>query len=102
MPYRLVSKRIVQEELGISPSSLKNWRLGRQLPSGGVSPPRLIEGVHWLRVGPRKILYNLELIRDFLYNQQSPAAHRQAIAAYLQSLPSAAAAPPRLDQEKAE
>ena len=98
----LVSKSIVQRELGISPSSLKNWRLGRQLPSGEFTPPRLVEGVHWLRVGPRKILYNLELIRDFLYNQENPDAHRLAIEAYLKSLPSAAAAPLRLDQEKAE
>jgi len=86
MTNQLVSKRVIKTELGISASTLKYWRLGHdgQLP-------KLTEGVHWLRVGPRKILYNLELLRDFLHNQDNPAAHQRAINAYLESLASSRA-----------
>jgi hypothetical protein len=86
MTNQLVSKRVIQTEFGISPSTLKYWRLGRD-----GQPPKLVEGVHWLRVGARKTLYNLELMRDFLHNQDNPDAHRLAITAYLESLPSSKA-----------
>lgn len=86
MKYQLVSKRDIHAELGISSSCLKYWRLGRD-----GQPPKLTEGVHWLRVGPRKTLYNLELLRDFLHNQDNPDAHQRAITAYLESLPSSKA-----------
>ena len=56
-----------------------------QTPSG-----KLIEGVHWIRVGntQRVVRYNQSLLIDFLQNQQNPLAHERAIEAYLASLPS--------------
>lgn len=90
MNYPLVDKSRIREELGISPSTLKNWRLGR-LHEGRYLEAKLTEGVHWVRMGKRKTLYNLELLRDFLHNQDNPDAHQRAITAYLASLPSSKA-----------
>jgi len=84
--YPLVSKRVIRSELDISFSTLKNWRLGQN-----GHPPRLIKGVHWLEIGSRKILYNIELIRDYLHNQDNWESHEIAIANYLKSLPSSQA-----------
>ena len=81
--YPLVSKHVIKAELGISSSKLKDWRLGKE-----GSPPRLTEDIHWLRVGSRKIIYNFELMRDFLHNQDNWELHEKAITHYLESLPS--------------
>ena len=77
---KFITKRQAEELTGFSCETLKKWRL-----SG-----KLIEGVHWIRVGntQRVVRYNQSLLIDFLQNQQNPLAHERAIEAYLASLPS--------------
>jgi hypothetical protein len=53
---------------------------------------KLLEGVHWVRVGRTSILYNLPLLEDYIANLGDPAAHQRAIDNYLASLPSNAPA----------
>jgi hypothetical protein len=72
------TKQLIIQETGFSASSLKRFRLS------GV----WIEGIHWVRVGSRKTLYNRELILDWLVNQCNPEAHQKAIEIYLSRLPS--------------
>lgn len=81
--YPLVDKHGIRDALGISPETLKKWRLGR--PG---YPPCLTEGIHWIRVGTRDVRYNLSLIHDYLVNQHAPELHQQAIEHYLGQLPS--------------
>jgi hypothetical protein len=48
----------------------------------------LQEGIYWFRTpGSNKILYNVDLWRDFLANGECPA-HAKAVKRYLASLPS--------------
>ncbi len=50
------------------------------------------EGIYWHRIGNSvRVLYNLNLIRDWLANGDSPA-HQKAVEKYLASLPSSDAA----------
>lgn len=72
------AKKEIIQGTGFSASSLKRFRL-----SG-----TWIEGIHWVRVGTRKTLYNRDLILDWIANQNSPKAHQKAIESYLNSLPS--------------
>jgi hypothetical protein len=46
------------------------------------------EGIYWFRTpGSTRILYNLDLIKDWLVNGHCPA-HEKAVKRYLASLPS--------------
>lgn len=83
LTYPLVTKHQVREHLNISAETLKNWRLGR-----GNTPPLLIEGVHWIRIGTRDTRYNLALLHDFMVNRTAPELHEHAIEHYLGTLPS--------------
>jgi endo-1,4-beta-D-glucanase Y len=52
----------------------------------------LQEGIHWFRLpNSIRILWNLNLVRDWLVNGYSPA-HTKAIEKYIASLPSSDAA----------
>jgi hypothetical protein len=64
--------------VGRSASTLRDWLL-----SG-----KLVEGIHWVRFGPRCVRYNAELLRDFVAIQPNPNVHRRAVDNYLASLPS--------------
>jgi hypothetical protein len=64
-PKMYCTKQEIIQGTGFSASSLKRFRL-----SG-----TWIEGIHWVRVGTRKTLYNRELILDWLANQNNPKAH---------------------------
>lgn len=46
------------------------------------------EGIHYMYLNKRKIIYNLELIQDLIQNANDPAAHQRAIERYLSKLPS--------------
>lgn len=72
-------RRETGQQLGVSDSTLKRWR-----KSGAIS-----EGIHWIyQPGTKaRILYNLDLMRDWLVNSDSPA-HQRAINRYMDSLPS--------------
>jgi hypothetical protein len=78
------------------------WRMGRLaalLQETGTSEDfvdakirKLPEGIYWFRTpGSSKILYNIDLIRDWLVNGDCPA-HQKAVKRYLASLPSTDAA----------
>ena len=71
-PKFLNSKK-TSEMLGISRTTLKRWRLSGQL----------IEGVHYHLNGARSILFNVELLTDWIENRNSPEAHNKVIEAYL-------------------
>ena len=62
--------------VGLSPSSLKTYRLRHR---------SLIEGIHWVYTnsGRRMILYNVELLCDWVANRGSPEVHLRKIEAYL-------------------
>lgn len=75
------SKKQAIAETGLSASSLKRLRLSGDLQ----------EGIHWQRFGSRKVLYVVPLIKDWIANRHTPQMHQQAIAAYLESLPSSQA-----------
>lgn len=64
--------------VGLSPSCLKNYRLKNGW---------LIEGIHWVYTSSsrRMILYNVELLCDWVANRSSPEVHIRKIEAYLLS-----------------
>ncbi|NJN75632.1 MAG: hypothetical protein HC796_04690 [Synechococcaceae cyanobacterium RL_1_2] len=72
------NKQEIIQKIGLSASTLKRLRLSGQW----------IENIHWVRVGSRKIVYNHDLVMDWLVNQHDPNSHQKAIENYLTSLPS--------------
>lgn len=70
-----VGKQEISQELGLSSETLKRYRL----------QGKWIEGVHWIRVNCRCVLYNQELIQDWLHNRNNPNAHQRAIEIYQSS-----------------
>lgn len=73
--FPFVSQGEITGLSGLSLSTLKRYRREN----------RLIEGVHWVRVG-RQVRFNLELFQDWLANQSDKQAHLRAIEAYQASL----------------
>jgi hypothetical protein len=63
---------------GLSALTLRDWRLDG----------RLVEGIHWIRIGTRCVRYNSALLRDYVATQLSPTIHQRAVDNYLASLPS--------------
>ena len=45
-------------------------------------------GIHYFRISPTKILYNLDLINDWIANLHQIHLHENAIESFLGSLPS--------------
>lgn len=72
------NKHAASQILGVSQSTLKNLRLSSQL----------IEGIHWVRFSSRCVRYNTELLKNWAATRTDTAQHDQAIAQYLNSLPS--------------
>ena len=69
-------------QFGISADYLKKLRVSGQLH----------QGIHYVNIpGSPKILWNIDLVRDFLVNGDSPS-HTRAIESYIRSLPSSTAA----------
>jgi hypothetical protein len=71
------TKRDAAELLGLSPETLKKYRLRDKI---------LVEGIHWIKLNSRTIRYNLSLLADWLQNRHNPAAHQKAIEQYLSTL----------------
>ena len=82
--WRLVPSSEICQQLGISYSSLKRWR-----KTGAIS-----EGIHWTYNPTTKtrILWNLDLMRDFMANGANSPAHARSIERYIASLPSSKSA----------
>ncbi len=76
---RLVDKHEASGILGISPETLKKYRL----QEGST----LIEGIHYHVWNSRVIRYNALLLADWGLHRNNPDAHQQAIEAYLAALP---------------
>lgn len=68
----------------VSKETLKTWRLGDR--RGG--KPKLIKGVHWVNIRERKVLFNRELLADFVSNMHRPEHHERAVRRFLTALPS--------------
>jgi hypothetical protein len=81
--WALVPSAEIGQQLGVSRSTLKNWR------KTGV----ITEGIHWMyRPGTKaRVLWNQDLMRDWIANGDSPA-HQRSIERYIASLPSSQAA----------
>ena len=47
---------------------------------------RLNEGIHWVKLNSR-VLYNVQLVLDWIQNQGDPTAHQKAIEFYFSKLP---------------
>lgn len=74
----LVNLQILTERTKISDKSFYRYRkLGL-----------LQEGVHYFTLSYNKVLYNLDLILDWIANRQNPEAHERAIQNFLATLPS--------------
>jgi hypothetical protein len=82
MEYRFCDKREIARLIGLSTETLKKLRL-----SGA-----LAEGIHWVRHGTKRVVFNFELMRDWNINRCNPQVHQLAIDAFLASLPSSKAA----------
>lgn len=65
----LVNKHEVAKILGISPSTLKHYRLAQG--------STLIEGIHYHVWNQRTIRYNPDLMADWAINRSNPKAHQQ-------------------------
>ncbi len=61
---------VIQEKLGLSAHTLSNFR----------KDGSFIQGIHYVEVNSRLILYNLPLIIDWLVNRHDPATHQVAIS----------------------
>lgn len=75
---RLVNKYEAARILGVSPETLKKYRLQPDSP--------LIEGIHYHVWNARTIRYNPDLIADWGVNRTQPEQHQRAIEAYLASM----------------
>jgi hypothetical protein len=60
---------VIQEKLGLSAQTLKGLR----------KDGALIQGIHFVEVNPRLILYNLPLLMDWVVNRDDPQTHMRAI-----------------------
>lgn len=78
--FGLVNKHEAARILGVSPETLKKYRLQ---PDSS-----LIEGIHYHVWNPRTIRYNPNLIADWGLNRAHPEQHQKTIEAYIASLPS--------------
>jgi hypothetical protein len=75
---RLVNKHEAAAILGISPETLKKYRLQDGSP--------FIEGVHYHVWNSRTIRYNPELLADWGLNRTRPEQHQRTIEAYLAAI----------------
>lgn len=78
-----VSKRVVAARIGVSADTCKVLRLSGQW----------IENVYWVRLSPRKIIYNLELCQNWAATRGNPtleALHQLKVQEYLQELEASA------------
>lgn len=83
-----VDKRYLAKAISLSPELFKVLRLGRKGQNGKPdTPPVWFEGIHYQRIGTRKILYNLALIQNWVATRHSSHEHQVAIEQYLRSLP---------------
>jgi hypothetical protein len=73
-----VNKHEASAVLGISPETLKKYRLQAN--------STLLEGIHYHVWNKRVIRYNPDLLADWGVNRNNPQAHQKAIEAYLRSL----------------
>ncbi|BAY84753.1 hypothetical protein NIES267_42490 [Calothrix parasitica NIES-267] len=76
--FQFANKHLASSRLNLSCATLKKYRLDGTW----------IEGTHWIKVNSRCVLYNLELIQDWLHNRYDPIAHHRAIDLYHASLAS--------------
>lgn len=75
---KLLTAQKMALTIGMSKGTIARWR----------KAGRLEEGVHYFKTNPTSILYHVELIQDWIANQQNPHLHENAIEAFLESLPS--------------
>ncbi|MBL1174136.1 hypothetical protein [Pantanalinema sp. GBBB05] len=75
----LVNKHQAARILGISPETLKKYRLAKG--------STLVQGIHYYVWNSRVVRYNASLLADWGLNRHNPDAHQKAIELYLASLP---------------
>lgn len=82
-----VDKRHLAKAISLSPESFKIFRLGRKGQNGKPDvTPVWTEGIDFQKVGSRKVLYNLALIKNWVATRHSPYEHDLAIEQYLKNL----------------
>ena len=69
-PYPVGGKLKVSIILGIQPNSVKNYHR------------HWTKGLHYTKPSPRKVIYNLMLIKDWHLNRDNPGLHAKAVEAY--------------------
>jgi hypothetical protein len=75
---KLLTAKPLAFTIGVSIGTIARWR----------KAGRLEAGIHYFQTSPTTILYNLELVYDWIANQHQPELHEQAIENFLASLPS--------------
>jgi 2-phosphoglycerate kinase len=73
LPYFMKTKEAAKL-IGKSPSTLKAWRNQSKC---------LIEGVHYIKENARSVLYNVQLLLDFMVNIDDPETHNKRIQKFL-------------------
>jgi hypothetical protein len=89
---KLLTAKPLALTLHVSTSSLARWRKAGSLE----------EGVHYFKTSPTSILYNVELIFDWLANKHQPELHERAIENFLAALPSSQPKPKRPNKKAAK
>jgi hypothetical protein len=74
---KFIGPREAADLIGYSYHSLKKLRRNQ-----------FQNGIHFVVLGPRKIVYNAGLLIDWIANFNDPALHQIAVQNYLRSLPS--------------
>lgn len=75
---KLINKHKAAEILGISPSTLKKYRLDKN--------STLLEGIHYYVLNSRTIRYNAVLLADWAVNRHNLQEHTKKIEAFLSNL----------------
>lgn len=75
---KLLSAQKLAFTIGVHKATIARWR----------KAGRLEQGVHYFKLNPTTILYNVALVEDWIVNQHQPHLHEQAIENFLASLPS--------------
>lgn len=87
----LLTAKPLAMTIGVSIVTIARWRKAGQLE----------EGIHYFQTSPTTILYNLELIYDWIANKHQPELHERAIENFLAALPSSQPKPQRKPNKKA-
>lgn len=69
---------VIEHIFGVSSTVIDRW----------IEQGKIVENIHFVKVGTKTRLFNVELLRDRIANWHDDTAHQRGIHAYLSALPS--------------